>query len=217
MTVSMLTRRQSPGFEQVDLGPSIHLPLHELQFGGLAFGLPVGPGVCDRGRDDTCLPNLCVTPSFLAKLTDTNLEILGLLRYRVWELYGWHPDGSPVPAKPDGYDGLVWAPPLGPVADVRAAFEATAKRRPKDRTSIFVAKLGAFASDRPSGAPNSSQERAVAACGRPVKNGEVDRDRALGCLLGLAVGDALGTTLEFTTRDRGPVVRGTSLAAVLSF
>jgi ADP-ribosyl-[dinitrogen reductase] hydrolase len=29
-------------------------------------------------------------------------------------------------------------------------------------------------------------------------------DRALGCLLGLAVGDALGTTLEFTRRDAHP-------------
>ena len=28
-------------------------------------------------------------------------------------------------------------------------------------------------------------------------------DRALGCLLGLAVGDAVGTTLEFSTRDAG--------------
>jgi ADP-ribosylglycohydrolase len=26
-------------------------------------------------------------------------------------------------------------------------------------------------------------------------------DRALGCLLGLAVGDAVGTTLEFSSRD----------------
>jgi ADP-ribosylglycohydrolase len=29
-------------------------------------------------------------------------------------------------------------------------------------------------------------------------------DRAVGCLLGLAVGDALGTTLEFTRRDAHP-------------
>jgi ADP-ribosyl-[dinitrogen reductase] hydrolase len=28
------------------------------------------------------------------------------------------------------------------------------------------------------------------------------RDRAIGCLVGLAVGDAVGTTLEFATRDR---------------
>ena len=31
------------------------------------------------------------------------------------------------------------------------------------------------------------------------------RDRARGALLGLAVGDALGTTLEFETRDRNPL------------
>ncbi|PZQ94526.1 MAG: ADP-ribosyl-[dinitrogen reductase] hydrolase [Cereibacter sphaeroides] len=30
------------------------------------------------------------------------------------------------------------------------------------------------------------------------------QDRAIGCLLGLAVGDALGTTLEFSSRDAGP-------------
>src|SRR5258707_14256722 len=31
-----------------------------------------------------------------------------------------------------------------------------------------------------------------------------DEDRARGCLLGLAVGDALGTTLEFRSRDTYP-------------
>jgi ADP-ribosyl-[dinitrogen reductase] hydrolase len=35
---------------------------------------------------------------------------------------------------------------------------------------------------------------------------EVTVDRALGCLLGLAVGDALGTTLEFERRDDNPPV-----------
>ena len=33
---------------------------------------------------------------------------------------------------------------------------------------------------------------------------EADRDRACGALLGLAVGDALGTTLEFSARDSKP-------------
>ncbi len=33
---------------------------------------------------------------------------------------------------------------------------------------------------------------------------QVVRDRALGCLLGLAVGDAVGTTLEFSARDSHP-------------
>lgn len=34
------------------------------------------------------------------------------------------------------------------------------------------------------------------------------RDRAVGALLGLAAGDALGTTLEFSLRDAGPRVTG---------
>lgn len=33
---------------------------------------------------------------------------------------------------------------------------------------------------------------------------EAVEDRAIGCLLGLAVGDALGTTLEFSKRDAKP-------------
>ena len=36
--------------------------------------------------------------------------------------------------------------------------------------------------------------------------GAARQDRALGCLLGLAVGDALGTTLEFARRDSRPAV-----------
>ncbi len=35
-------------------------------------------------------------------------------------------------------------------------------------------------------------------------SGSPTLDRALGCLLGLAVGDAVGTTLEFAPRDAGP-------------
>ena len=38
----------------------------------------------------------------------------------------------------------------------------------------------------------------------PSKTREGIRDRAMGAFLGLAVGDALGTTLEFSQRDRNP-------------
>jgi ADP-ribosyl-[dinitrogen reductase] hydrolase len=38
----------------------------------------------------------------------------------------------------------------------------------------------------------------------PATTAEVIRDRAVGCLLGLAVGDAVGTTLEFRARDTYP-------------
>lgn len=39
---------------------------------------------------------------------------------------------------------------------------------------------------------------------RPRKDNEAICDRAMGAMLGLAVGDALGTTLEFVERDRRP-------------
>ena len=38
----------------------------------------------------------------------------------------------------------------------------------------------------------------------PATTAEAIRDRAVGCLLGLAVGDAVGTTLEFKPRDSYP-------------
>ncbi len=58
-----------------------------------------------------------------------------------------------------------------------------------------------------------SQEAHVAECAArapsvppaaPSRSAESIRDRALGALLGLAVGDAVGTTLEFCSRDAQP-------------
>ena len=56
------------------------------------------------------------------------------------------------------------------------------------------------------------QERHVARCTIPVEplpstTADSVRDRAIGAFLGLAVGDAVGTTLEFKTRDRQERVR----------
>lgn len=41
---------------------------------------------------------------------------------------------------------------------------------------------------------------------QPATNDDAIRDRATGALLGLAVGDAVGTTLEFRKRDSSPVL-----------
>jgi len=38
----------------------------------------------------------------------------------------------------------------------------------------------------------------------PEQIAEQEIDRAIGALLGLAVGDALGTTIEFSARDTRP-------------
>ncbi|MET0183650.1 MAG: hypothetical protein ABW199_12275 [Caulobacterales bacterium] len=83
--------------------------------------------VYPRSGDPACysaLANLCVTPSFLAKLTDHDPSVAAALQFRVFELYEWKPAGDPIPQKPDGYDALVWSPPLDPVLDVEARLRA---------------------------------------------------------------------------------------------
>lgn len=61
-------------------------------------------------------------------------------------------------------------------------------------------------SARPGAIETSAQEdhvlcSAVPTEPRPTSSPDAIRDRALGALLGLAIGDALGTTLEFSRRD----------------
>jgi hypothetical protein len=90
----------------------------------------------------TCLANLCVTPAFLAKLTDTNEPVRRLLRYRVYDLYQWVPAGHDPPAEPAGYAGLQWAPTLPAVSDVGAAVKALMERRRLDRTVQTAREIG---------------------------------------------------------------------------
>lgn len=90
----------------------------------------------------TCLANLCVTPAFLAKLTDTNDGIRILLRYRVYELYGWVPVGQAPPPLPVAYKELHWASPLPPVSDVAGSVRAIMERKGLDRTARVAQKLG---------------------------------------------------------------------------
>lgn len=64
---------------------------------------------------------------------------------------------------------------------------------------------------RPGAIETRAQEMHVRAAqpvaeARPAQSPEAIRDRAVGALLGLAVGDALGTTLEFSRRDSLPRV-----------
>lgn len=59
----------------------------------------------------TNLANICVSPAFLAKLTDTDKDVCDLLRYRAFELYNGFSPTDITPAKPDGYDNLLWAEP----------------------------------------------------------------------------------------------------------
>ena len=91
----------------------------------------------------TSLANICITPSFLAKLTDTDKHICGLLQYRAFELFdGFKPENEPVPKKPAGYDGLAWAASLPEVNDLEASFRRAMQTKPKDRTVRTVQELG---------------------------------------------------------------------------
>lgn len=91
----------------------------------------------------TNLANICVTPAFLAKLTDTDKEICSLLQYRAYELFnGFKPSNKLVPAKPQGYDDLVWAVPLPEVNDLEAALRQAIRTKSKDRTVCSIQELG---------------------------------------------------------------------------
>ena len=56
----------------------------------------------------TSLANLCVTPTFLAKLTDQDSNIIATLKYRVYDIYGFVPQNMSTPSKPNDYDQLRW-------------------------------------------------------------------------------------------------------------
>jgi hypothetical protein len=114
-------------------------------------------GISRRGRDTqfnhvysasenpdayTALPNLCMTPAFIAKLTDTSAGIRDLLRFRSFDLYQWIPAGVDRPERPNEYDHLEWAPPLEPIKDVRLALIEAMARKPKDRTVLAVREIG---------------------------------------------------------------------------
>jgi ADP-ribosyl-[dinitrogen reductase] hydrolase len=64
------------------------------------------------------------------------------------------------------------------------------------------AAINAVRAARPRAIERGPQQNYVLRC-RSVRDNDLSpiEDRALGCLLGLAVGDALGTTLEFRRRD----------------
>ncbi len=90
----------------------------------------------------TALPNLCMTPAFIAKMTDTSEEVRNLLRYRSYQLYAWTPAGYAPPERPEDYEALEWAAPLPAVDDVRAVMSAAMATKPKDRTVIAARQLG---------------------------------------------------------------------------
>lgn len=81
----------------------------------------------DKLKKYTCLSNIVVTPSFLAKLTDKTQKIIDLLKYRVFDIYGYDPDNIS-PERPDIYDKLEWRPYLPPQDNIESHLELRLKK-----------------------------------------------------------------------------------------
>lgn len=95
----------------------------------------------------TSLANICVTPAFLAKLTDKDKDIQRLLRYRSYDLYGFTPKGTAQPSKPEGYDKFKWRVFPDPVAKLESAYRRRLEQCPKSRTCRSAREIGWLFSD----------------------------------------------------------------------
>lgn len=63
----------------------------------------IWPGTTYDERYHTLLQNLVLIPRVLAGLSDHMEEAIAMLKFRSWELYGWHPENQEIPQKPDYY------------------------------------------------------------------------------------------------------------------
>jgi hypothetical protein len=88
------------------------------------------------------LANLCMTPSFLAKLTDTDPHVQALLHRRAFDLFGFVPAGPPVPSVPPGYHALRWCEPMARAADPEAIMRRAMSSKPRDRVTRCAREIG---------------------------------------------------------------------------
>jgi hypothetical protein len=83
----------------------------------------VWPETCYDVRYHTSLANLVLLPAALAGLSDHHEGVAQCLRYRSYELFGWHPADIAVPEMPVGYPAVSdWAQPFPIPRSVRAKF-----------------------------------------------------------------------------------------------
>lgn len=67
----------------------------------------IWPGTTYDERYHTLLANLVLIPRILANLSDYFNAVIDVLKYRSYELYGWHPEGTEAPQRPSYYP-QVW-------------------------------------------------------------------------------------------------------------
>ena len=89
----------------------------------------VWPGTCYDERYHTSIANLILVPSAIAGLTDHDPLTTQAIKYRAYELYGWHPEGVERPVRPHGYPSM-WPEPTSN-ADVEKRLKRWASVQPK--------------------------------------------------------------------------------------
>lgn len=90
----------------------------------------------------TSLANLCVTPAFLAKLTDTDEAVKNLLKYRAYDLYGFLPQNEARPTRPKAYETLNWHRMPEPVMNLEEQYRTRMMTSLKNRASISAMEIG---------------------------------------------------------------------------
>lgn len=80
----------------------------------------VWPETCYDPRYHTALANLVLVPAPVVSLTDHDPDVIAALKYRSFELYGWHPVEASPPARPASYPSS-WRAPLARAASPRPA------------------------------------------------------------------------------------------------
>lgn len=104
--------------------------------------------VWDRSKDVeayTHLANLALLPEYLGSLSDKQGPLTRHLRYHAWAVYGWKPADVEPPAKPDGYDGIVWnylSPITDPAGFVQAEFGKANCKRSKVLKPLMPREFG---------------------------------------------------------------------------
>ena len=97
----------------------------------------------------TALWNICCTPAFLAKTSDTHPGVKAILAYRSFELYGRHPASAPIPSIPMGYENLTWGSMPVELPHLEQTMRARLRSAPKSRAALAARTVGWCFSDGP--------------------------------------------------------------------
>lgn len=103
----------------------------------------IWPGTCYDARYHTAIANLALLPRALAGLSDHDTEIRAILQYRSYELYGWHPEGTQRPTKPQYYPDF-WLDPQPYNRTIMEAMEFRKRNLALELSAPDVATASAY-------------------------------------------------------------------------